>query len=212
MSEELKGTASISDLGNDYNALMFMIKQQLLGINTAELVKVEAVNGDNTVDIKPLLSLPTAQGTYIKNTTIYNIPYTRIQGGKNALDIKPEVGDIGIVVYCQRDISNVLRSKGEANPNSNRFYSASDGVYVASIASLNSTPENFIKIDENGVNITTSKELTIKASKITANCDIETTGDVKANGISLKEHTHQVKYIGAGQGSSEQTATSEKPE
>lgn len=51
---------------------------------------------------------------------------------------------------------------------------------------------SIIKFDENGNILIQSKgEVNIEATKITANCDIEVTGgDVVADGISLKGHTH----------------------
>ena len=51
----------------------------------------------------------------------------------------------------------------------------------------------------------------------TLNGDNTTTGkitasdDVLGGGISLKDHSHDFNYIGAGQGSSQQSGTTEKP-
>lgn len=199
---EQRGNATHSDLINKYNSLIFMIRQQILGMNTAELVQVKTVNADNTVDVLPLLRLATAQGNYQDTSVIFNIPFIKIQGGKNLLDITPEVGDIGLVVYCQRDISNIILSKAQANPASNRSYSCSDGVYVASIMSLNQQPENFIKVNSEGVNITTAANVAVNASKATINCDLQVNGQITASdiitgsdcltasGISLQNHTH----------------------
>ena len=199
---EQRGNATHSDLINKYNSLIFMIRQQILGINTAELVQVKTVNADNTVDVLPLLRLATAQGNFQDTSVIYNIPFIKIQGGKNLLDITPEVGDIGLVVYCQRDLSNILLNKTQTNPASNRSYSCYDGVYIASIMSLNQQPENFIKINSEGVNITTASNVIVNASKATINCDLQVNGQITASdtitgsdcltasGISLQNHTH----------------------
>jgi phage gp45-like len=49
-----------------------------------------------------------------------------------------------------------------------------------------------IKFDEDGnINITTEKDVVISANQVTTDCDIIVTGgDVVADGISLKTHTH----------------------
>ena len=46
---------------------------------------------------------------------------------------------------------------------------------------------------------------------LTTQANITATGEVQGKGINLSTHTHEVKYIGAGTGSSNQTTTSEKP-
>jgi hypothetical protein len=39
------------------------------------------------------------------------VPYFRVQGGADAIIIDPKVGDLGIAVFCSRDITGVKRSK-----------------------------------------------------------------------------------------------------
>lgn len=209
---EQKGKAKSSDLINDYNSLIFIIRQQLLGLNTAEIVRVETINEDNTLDVLPLLNLADAQGTFQNSSVIFNIPYIKIQGGKNLIDIKPEVGDIGIVIYCQRDISNILTSKIQSNPASNRSYSCSDGIYIASIMSLNQQPENFIKVNAAGINITSKTNVTINATGATVNCDMTVNGKITATdtitgsdclttkGTSLDGHGHKAGSLTAPNG------------
>lgn len=58
-------------------------------------------------------------------------------------------------------------------------------------------------IDQTG-NIQTS-------GSFTAGGDITATGEIDGKGIKLSAHTHNVQYVGAGQGSTPQTATTEKP-
>lgn len=57
-----------------------------------------------------------------------------------------------------------------------------------------------IKFDENGnVNIVSSKDVDIQATQVTLNCDIIVTGgDVVADGVSLKTHTHGPGSFAAG--------------
>lgn len=181
---------------SDYNSLSFAIWQQLAQVNTLELAVVMAVNADMTVDVKPLLNALTPDNEAIEPTIVYNIPYLRIQAGQNALKITPQVGDIGLAGYCQRDISGVVLNKGQANPQSNRKFSNSDGVYICSVASLAQNPVRFMEINDSQISINGDVPLVVNASAMTVNADltvngnINATGDVKAGSISLTSHTH----------------------
>lgn len=181
---------------SDYNSLSFTILQQLAQVNTLELVIVVAVNADMTVDVKPLLNALTPDNEAIEPVVIYNIPYLQLQGGRNALRIIPQVGDMGLVGYCQRDISGVVLNKGQANPQSNRKFSNSDGVYICSVASLAQNPVRFMEISDSQITINGDVPLVVNASAMTVNADltvngnINATGDVKAGIISLTTHIH----------------------
>lgn len=58
-------------------------------------------------------------------------------------------------------------------------------------------------IEQTG-NITTDGE-------INAGGNITTSGEVEGKGIKLSTHTHDVQYVGAGQGATPQKATTQKP-
>lgn len=181
---------------SDYNSLSFAIWQQLAQVNTLELAVVMAVNADMTVDVKPLLTALTPDEEAVEPAIIYNIPYLQIQAGQNALKIMPQVGDIGLVGYCQRDISGVVLNKGQANPQSNRKFSNSDGVYICSVAGLAQNPVRFMEISDSQITINGDVPLIVNASAMTVNADltvngnINATGDVKAGAISLTTHIH----------------------
>lgn len=181
---------------SDYNSLSFAIWQQLAQVNTLELAVVMAVNADMTVDVKPLLNALTPDNEAIEPVIIYNIPYLRIQAGQNALKITPQVGDIGLVGYCQRDISGVVLNKGQANPQSNRKFSNSDGVYICSVAGLAQKPVRFMEISDSQISINGDVPLVVNASAMTVNADLTVNGNITASGdvtagtISLINRKH----------------------
>lgn len=187
---------------SDYNSLNFAIWQQLAQVNTLELAVVVAVNDDNSLDVKPLLNALTSDNEAVEPTIIYNVPYLRIQAGANAIKIKPQVGDMGLIGYCQRDMSGVINSKGQANPQSNRKFSNSDAVYICSVANLASEPVRYLEINDSSMTITGDVPLNITATQATVNAPttingdmtvngkIAASGDVTAGGISLINHTH----------------------
>lgn len=198
----LKGNRKLNSSIGEFNTLSFLIEQQIKGINTCELVRVVAVNQDSTVDVLPLLNQIDGNEQAIAQSTLYNIPFSRLQAGQNGLIIDPEIGDIGLCCYCQRDISSIKTSKKQSNPLSKRYFSPSDGIYVASIASLNNTPTRFIHFKQDGIEINGIENVTVNATNttinststlngdLTVNGQITATGDILSGAISLITHVH----------------------
>lgn len=183
-----KGNQNLNTNSSTYNALDFFVNQKLLEVNTCELVKVVAVD-DGFVDVQPMVLSLDGDDKPLNNVVNYHLPYLRVQGGANGIICKPSVGDVGLVCYCQRDITNVLNSGGVNVPNTARIFDASDGVYVLSVASLNNAPSRFIEFTDNGIIITANSALTINGD-VTVNGKITASGDIVGGGISLDNHIH----------------------
>jgi len=155
----------------EYNALNFMIRQILSQVNTATLVQVKAVTNSGgvaavgTVDVLPLVNQKDASGNAIPHGTVYGLPYCRMQGGANAIILDPQVGDIGIAVFANRDISAVKATKKQNNAGSARQFSMADGMYVGGV--LNAAPTNYVQFVGNNINIVASGQVNVKASAVT---------------------------------------------
>lgn len=142
--------ANYTDYTSDYNELQFVIRQRLADIQTALPVEIVAVK-DGFVDVKPIVQQLSADGSVIDHGVIYNIPYFRLQGGVNGIIIDPAVGDIGLCVFCSRDISGVKNARKNAPPSSRRMHSFSDGIYFGGI--LNDAPTRKIVFDDSGIDV-----------------------------------------------------------
>lgn len=182
-----KGFQELNTSFNLTNALDFFTDQKLKSIFTCDIVKVINVD-EKTVDIQPLVYQVNGDNEIMKQEPIYGVPYCRQQAGMNGIILKPQVGDLGVVVYARRDISSVISSGGENVPDTRRFLSENDAIYLCSIASIMSQPTRFIEFTESGISITPNTKLTI-------NGDVEVTGTVMAQDcisgtISGKTHTH----------------------
>lgn len=97
----MQGQRGLSTNSSEYNAQDFMISQMLGRIATAEPVRVVAVSGSGVspvgfVDVQPLINLVTGEQKAQEQSVLFKLPYLRIQGGKNALVIDPQPGDIGL--------------------------------------------------------------------------------------------------------------------
>ena len=81
------------------------------------LVQVVAVTNDGGVepvgfvDVHPMVAQVDGKGQPTPHGVIYGLPYIRVQGGSNAVILDPQVGDIGLAVFCAQDISKVKATK-----------------------------------------------------------------------------------------------------
>lgn len=199
------------------NANEYLFRQLLSRTNTCTLVKVMAVTNNGGiepvgfVDIQILVQQLDGFGNAVPHGTIYHIPYARIQGGTDAIILDPKVGDIGIALFAQHDISSVKANKDKANPGSFRRFDFSDGLYLGGV--LNGTPEQYVQFSNGGIKILSPTAVIIEAPNVTVNADAVTvnapgvtinadngvdinsptvtcSGDVIASGVSLVHHTH----------------------
>ena len=161
-----------------------LIACMIAGVRTALPVRVVSVTNSGSaapigrVDIQPLVGQLDGRGKHVDHGTIYNVPYLRIQGGQNAIIIDPAVGDIGIAVFCDRDISGVKRGRRTAPPASSRKHDMSDAIYLHSV--LSAAPSQYIRFHAGGIEI--------NAPSVTIN------GATAINGGSL---THNGSNVGS---------------
>lgn len=218
MSEDaVKGTRPITATNTPFNALSYMIETQIKGlINTALPVRVDSVDGKGIgpvgyVSVTPLITQTDGYGNAIEPQKIPRLPYTRIQGGKAALIVDPQPGDIGIAIFAQQDISSL--TPGTSKPitaGSFRSFDVSDGMYIGGI--LNETPEVYIELIEEGtINIVAPSSITVKSPNITVESStltikgdvtiegsLTSTGEQTGAGINLSTHVHGGVETGDG--------------
>ena len=164
---------NVSDILGDFNSHTAHIKAVLANISTATLVKVVAVTNTGEVvpvgfvDVQPLVNQVDGAGLPIPHSIIYNSPYIRIQGGGDAIILDPKVGDIGIMVFADRDITGVMTTKSQSNPSSNRKFSKADGLYIGGL--LNGTPTQYIQFSAAGIRIHSPVLIKIDAPDVQIN-------------------------------------------
>ena len=66
----------------------------------------------------------------------------KLQGGLSGIIVNPQVGDIGLAIFADRDISTVIDTKAQASPPSKRVMSMSDGIYIGGV--LNAAMTQYI--------------------------------------------------------------------
>ena len=141
----------VSSATSETNALHFVFSQLMAKTWSACPVSVVAVKkggggavaAAGSVDVHPLVNQVDGSGVATPHGTIFGLPYIRLQGGANGIIIDPAVGDIGLAVFCDRDISSVKANKAQANPGSWRRYNPSDGIYIGGI--LNAVVSQYLQ-------------------------------------------------------------------
>lgn len=187
---EIKGQQDFTTDASQYNATDFQIQQALRKINTAEPVRVVsvqpgAVGPVGMVSVQPLVNLVTGAGDGMAQSTLYQLPYLRIQGGENAVIVDPKAGDIGLAVYAMRDTETVKANRDgkAANPGSARMYSKGDGFYLGGF--LNGQPKRYVMVDDTGITLDDGQggKLELKGGKltITAPAGIESTSPTEVH-------------------------------
>jgi hypothetical protein len=144
------GQAGLNAGADAFNQQRFLLMTLLGRVSTVKLVQVKAINagsGDppaiGSVDVLPLVNMINGIGEKTEHGTIYNVPFFRLQGGVGAVIMEPVVDDIGLMLVCDRDISNVKANKAQANPGSYRMFDLADGLYLGGF--LNGVPERYIR-------------------------------------------------------------------
>lgn len=194
-SNTVFGNAPPQVEGDPFNQLDFFIRQWLLAnVNTAKLVKVLACTNSGavarvgTVDVQPLVNQMSSQRNPTPHGKIVKLPYFRVQGGDNALIMDPKVGDVGVAVFCDRDISalkNALLAgiSGPQNPGSFAAWDWADGLYLGGF--LNGIPTRYIQFDASGnIVLHTAGDITLDSPLTTATGDLAVEGDATVTGDS----------------------------
>lgn len=155
---------------SEYNSLAFVMRQILSRVNTSMPVQVRAVTNTGGlaavgfVDVQPLVNQIDGSGNSVPHDVVRHLPYSRMQGGANAVIIDPEVGDIGIVVFCSHDISTVASTRAQANPGTRRRFDMSDGVYLGGI--LGAAPTQYVQFSAAGIRIHSPTAIRIDAPSV----------------------------------------------
>ena len=180
----LKSSIHPSDFTSDGN-LMAKVFQKLLGEACfIEIVQVQSVQGQ-TCTIKPLLAKRDPSGAKIPTTPVSGIPFFRLQMGTSAIKMNPKQGDIGLLLCCDRDITNILATKSESMISSGFTHSKKDGIYLGGIELLNADPTEYIEFTGAGINIISLGNVVINGVTIQPDGTI-----ISKDGIVIDTHKH----------------------
>ena len=153
-------------LVDDMSALLYIIRTQIESrVNTIDIVKVINVNGDDTIDVIPVIKGIDNEKNPIDEVPIYGVPFIKWQFGSNAIKAKPVAGDIGLFLICKKDTSSI--SAGVVSNNSK--FNTGNGIYLGGLNGFNSEPTQFIEFKDNEITITGTGTININATTANVN-------------------------------------------
>lgn len=202
MSAAVFGVQTPQTDGSDYNALQAVIQATLAKVQTFAICKVMGCTNSGgiapagTVDVQPLVNQMTGDRIAVPHGTIYKLPYARIQGGANAIIIDPVPGDLCMVGFAARDISAVVKAKGQANPGSFRQFNWADGMYIMGIC--NDTPTQYIAFTAAGIVVLSPTKITLHAPTVAVEGNLTISGTTTGQGDGIFNSTHVHTHVHSG--------------
>lgn len=173
-------TATTTD---DYNTLAFVFWLLMQNVQTATIVKVIScanaggLSAVGRVTVQPCVNQMTGNRQAVAHGEIFNCLYSRVSGGRNAIILDPEPGDLGVMVFCSRDISGVIANAGPANPGSFRKFDWADGVFTMNVP-LGIVPNQYVRFsDTDGIEVVSPVKFKVSAPVI----DLEATTSITVN-------------------------------
>lgn len=147
------GQQTLSSDTEGFNNDAYLIERMLARVSTATLVTVKSVTTTGQVapvgmvGVQPMVKLADGAGKVFDHGKLHNLPYFRLQGGgTKAVIMDPKVGDIGIAIFADRDISSVKKNKKASAPGSWRRFDMADGLYIGGF--LGGTPTCYIRFTD----------------------------------------------------------------
>lgn len=169
-----------SDSATEFAMYQFLISSYAAQMATSTLVRVISCTNAGglakwgTVDVQPVVSQLAGDGTAVQHQRLFQLPYARIQGGRNAVIIDPEPGDLGIAVFAARDISALKKqeaidqaSSGAIRgvpPASDRQFNMADGLYLGGV--LNAVPQQFVRFSTDGIEVLSPTKIRLVAPTV----------------------------------------------
>ena len=170
----IRGLLRLEDSYSEFNATAAIFRSMLSRVATSTLVQVKKVTNDGGlapvgfVDVQPMVNQVDGDGIAVPHGIIPNVPYSRLQGGANAVILDPEVGDIGVAVFASRSIASVIANRAPSNPSGNGRFRWSDALYVGGM--LNGTPTQYMRFSPAGIEIVSPMQVKLEAPDVQISC------------------------------------------
>lgn len=177
MSKQIDYEVLATDLGLK-NVLQKFQEKLLETLNCVKVGKIKTFYADKqTADIQ-IDGYPQISG----------VPVSFISGGDFSIQVPIKSGDDCIVLFCDTDLDNWVEGKGSEPAFPNDKHGLNGAIALLGLTNLKTKVSDYIT---DGIRIkykSSTIELKEDGIKIKGNVTVE--GDVVADGISLKQHTH----------------------
>lgn len=158
---------------------------------TATPATVQAVNGDGTVNLLPVIQEKTTDGTALEitdNDLITNIKVLYFVGGGCEISFEAGVGDFGLLIACKADITTYTQTHTASMAPSTRKFSLSNGMFLpldffdtskTQITISRQAGNSSIVLNDGGITINTDENIVAnaKVASINAQRAVEINGN-----------------------------------
>lgn len=170
MEKEYQNLIQTGENTNLGFAIQNLINDNLRFIKTAYLAKIVSIS-ENKVSIKPILKQNEKDSVLILNNVMICFPYSQLW----QTQFKLKVGDIGVAIVIENDITSYKQSGNEGLNSTKRFKDVNDSVFIpfSLYQSLKNDDINFIiqndkkncklEFDNNEIGILKAKLLTLES-------------------------------------------------
>lgn len=87
----------------------------------------------NVATVRPIITIVTTVGKQIPRPPVVEVPVLALGGGGFVINFPVKVGDMGWIEASDRDISLFKQAMREAQPNTHRTHSFSDGRFIPDV-------------------------------------------------------------------------------
>lgn len=208
MSDVATGTLGQMGLSSEAMAVAFIVQRLAASHIHVQLVQVKAVKPAGidaltstvgTVDVQPMVHQIDGTGKTYPHGIVHGLPYFRLQGGNVAIIMDPVVGDIGIAIFCDRDISAAAAAKTPSKPGSRRRFDWADGLYIGGV--LGQAPQHILALSQPGVSDPSRGIVGAQGIVLSSNLPVQIIGDLHVSGaviagyggsdaVGLQTHVH----------------------
>lgn len=220
-----KDPADDGTLAGAFRSIFKKLMQGVDGMLPATVVSYDRVA--NVATVKPMVQLLTTEGKTLPRATVANVPVLALGGGGFVINFPVMAGDFGWIEASDRDISLYMQSQTDAQPNTTRIHSFSDGRFIPDKMRNYVMPEDanaetdmiISSIDGMQAVIMQPSGVLVRAGRITAHArigaditsdsgdiNISTGGNVNItgasviiNGIPFETHKHLDTQPGSGE-------------
>lgn len=171
------------------DTLMIAVGSALANTHTATIGRVESV-GEKTINIKPVINR-VVDGESIELPVFQDVPPIFLGGGDSSMTFPIAVGDYALLIFTERCFDRWWSGQDNQSPLELRMHDYSDGFALVGLQ-----PEAGALLIP--ADITITGDLIHEGNVIINGSLTVNGGDVVADGISLKTHTHSGVTTGGG--------------
>lgn len=157
--------------------------QDVAGVLPAEVISV--TDGSTIfVSVQPLIKIKSTDGSEVSRAIIPSVPVCQMGGGGHLLNVKLKQGDQGLLIACDRDISNYIKNGGQSAPVTNRKKDFADSFFLPLALRVDNPNNNGITLQnyENTINLSINSSGISILGETTIDGNVTIEGDLNIDG------------------------------